>query len=294
MSSTPLITIVLPVYNGSHYIANALDAILAQTYTNFEVVVVNDCSTDATPHILAEYAAQDSRIRIIHNKTNLKLPASLNVGHWAGQGTIFTWTSDDNIPHPDWLETLLAALLHSEADIVYGPYSIIDASGTSTGLTSKPSSPRQLLWQNTVGASFLYKREVAEALRGYDTTLFLLEDYDFWVRAYLHGFKFVQIDACVYDYRRHDSSLSATLPQQTISIAYRAKIRKMFVSASSDEIFKSRTTLLYNGFNSLPKKVLCMLFWEALIANPKNMLSCISAQTAQYIRHFFRIDKSAN
>ena len=84
MSSAPLITIVLPVYNGSHYIAEALDAILAQTYTNFEVVAVDDCSTDATPQILADYAVQDSRIRIVSNKVNLKLPASLNAGHRAG------------------------------------------------------------------------------------------------------------------------------------------------------------------------------------------------------------------
>ncbi len=289
MSSAPLITIVLPVYNGSHYIAEALDAILAQTYTNFEVVAVDDCSTDATPQILADYAVQDSRIRIVSNKVNLKLPASLNAGHWAGRGAIFTWTSDDNIPHPDWLKILLAALLNSGADIVCGPCSIIDENGFSTGLTSEPSPPSQLLWQNTVGASFLYKREVAEALRGYDTTLFLLEDYDFWVRAYLHGFKFAQIDACVYDYRRHGGSLSSTLPQRTISLAYRAKIRKMFASASTDEIFKSRTTLLYNGFNSLPKMTLCMLFWEALVASPEKMLGSIATRIVQYARHFFRI-----
>lgn len=290
MSSVPLITIVLPVYNGSHYLCEALDAILAQTYTNFEVVAVDDCSTDTTPQILEDYAERDSRIRIVRNKVNLKLPASLNAGHWAGRGTIFTWTSDDNIPRPNWLETLSSALLNSGADIVCGPCAIIDEDGVSTGLISEPSPPSQLLWQNTVGASFLYTREVAEALRGYDTTLFLLEDYDFWVRAYLNGFKFIQIDECVYDYRRHGGSLSGTLPQRAISLAYRAKIRKLFISASSSEIFKSRTTLLYNGFNSLPKITLCMLFVEAFAANPGKLLSSIATKATQCIRHFCKLD----
>ena len=103
MKSTPLITIVLPVYNGSRYLSTALDAILSQTYKNFELIVVDDCSTDTTPKILTDYSFQDSRIRTIRNETNLKLPTSLNVGHQAGRGSFFTWTSDDNIPHSDWL-----------------------------------------------------------------------------------------------------------------------------------------------------------------------------------------------
>lgn len=284
MKSAPLITIVLPVYNGSRYLSTALDAILSQTYKNFELIVVDDCSTDTTPKILIDYSSQDSRIRTIRNETNLKLPASLNVGHQAGRGSFFTWTSDDNIPHPDWLEILLNKLLNSNADIIYGPCSIIDEAGFPTGVYSEPSPPSQLLWQNTVGASFLYKREVVEILGGYDTSLFLLEDYDFWVRAYLHGFKFIQIDTCVYDYRRHSSSLSSTLPQQEINIAYRTKIRKMFTSASRDEIFKSRTTLLYNGFKYLPKTTACKLFIEAIQANPRKMLSTILTKIAKSLQ----------
>lgn len=73
----PLVSIVLPVYNGQKYLRESLDSILAQTVQDWELIAVDDCSTDATPQILADYAARDSRIRIMRNAENQRLPRSL-------------------------------------------------------------------------------------------------------------------------------------------------------------------------------------------------------------------------
>ena len=83
-----LVSIVLPTYNGQKYIKDAIDSVLAQSYQNWELIIVNDCSQDNTLKIINEYAQKDSRIKIINNDVNKKLPASLNIGFEAAKGDI--------------------------------------------------------------------------------------------------------------------------------------------------------------------------------------------------------------
>ena len=84
-----------PVYNGANHIADSINSIINQTYQNWELIVVNDCSTDNTLEICSELSEKDSRIRVISNKKNLKLPNTLNAGFDAATGDYYTWTSDD-------------------------------------------------------------------------------------------------------------------------------------------------------------------------------------------------------
>lgn len=217
----PMISVVLPTYNGETYIREAVDSILTQTCQDFELIIVDDCSTDRTPIILDELAESDRRIRVIHNHENQKLPRSLNIGFAEASGQFFTWTSDDNKYGREALETMLGLLRgEPETDIVYAYYDLIDSEGKiisdethwktleSRDINLLNADPDGELW-NWVGACFLYRREVHEKLHGYDETLFLAEDFDFWVRA-LRYFKYKQIKQCLYQYRMHGHSLTAT------------------------------------------------------------------------------------
>lgn len=217
----PLISVVLPTYNGETYIREAVDSILTQTFQDFELIIVDDCSTDHTPVILDELAESDRRIRVIHNRENQKLPRSLNIGFAEASGRFFTWTSDDNKYGLEALEMMLDLLLNEpEIDIVYAYYDLIDSEGKiisdethwktleSRDINLLYADPDGELW-NWAGACFLYRREVHEKLHGYDETLFLAEDFDFWVRA-LRYFKFKQLKQCIYQYRMHGHSLTAT------------------------------------------------------------------------------------
>ena len=76
-----LISIVLPVYNGEAYLADSIESILRQTYENWELIIVNDCSTDHTLEIAESYQKRDPRIRVFSNERNLKLPHTLNAGY---------------------------------------------------------------------------------------------------------------------------------------------------------------------------------------------------------------------
>lgn len=88
MPETPLVSIVLPVYNGEKYLASAIESILAQSYRNWELILVNDCSTDRSLEIMENYAGKDARIRVVQNAENLKLPRSLNAGFAEAKGNI--------------------------------------------------------------------------------------------------------------------------------------------------------------------------------------------------------------
>ena len=191
----PMISVVLPTYNGETYIREAVDSILTQTCHDFELIIVDDCSTDHTPTILDELAESDRRIRVIHNHENQKLPGALNIGFAEASGQFFTWTSDDNKYGREALETMLGLLRDEpETDIVYAYYDLIDSEGKiiSDETHWKTLENRDInrlnadsdgeLW-NWAGACFLYRREVHEKLHGYDENLFLAEDFDFWVRA---------------------------------------------------------------------------------------------------------------
>lgn len=201
-----MISVVLPVYNGEKYLKEAIEGILDQTYTNIELIVVNDCSTDSTMQILTEFVKKDKRVKVINNATNQKLPKSLNIGFEHCKGEYLTWTSDDNIMMPNALERLHEELERSSNHLVFSRCEIIDSNGHKIGETELYDDLNEIYFNNIVLASFLYKREVHSALHGYDTTKFLVEDYDFWLRAY-RQFKFLYVPEVLYKIRFHGSNL---------------------------------------------------------------------------------------
>src|SRR6476660_8627759 len=110
MLPTPNISVILPTHNGTRYLREAIESCLCQTHESWELIIVDDASTDDTPRIIADYAAGDGRIRTIRNARNLRLPASLNVGFSHARGKFLTWTSDDNCYRRQALGEMLAFL----------------------------------------------------------------------------------------------------------------------------------------------------------------------------------------
>lgn len=120
MSKGPLISIIIPTYQGERYIAGCLDSLSQQTRSHLEVVVVNDASTDATQSIIAGKAANDPRIRVITNPVNLNSYASRLKGAIQAKGTYLTFCDcDDRLP-PNALRHLAQAAERTDADIIHG------------------------------------------------------------------------------------------------------------------------------------------------------------------------------
>jgi glycosyltransferase involved in cell wall biosynthesis len=210
MADEPLISIILPVHNGSKYLAKAIQSCLDQTYTNLELIVVDDASTDDSLLIAQTCKSRDNRIRIISNEKNLALPASLNIGHKHAKGNFITWTSDDNLYQKDALRNLYRIMVDKDVDIVYSDYLIMDEDGTLVR-EARLKDIEYLLLYGVIGTCFLYTKAVYTRNKGYDENLFLVEDYDFWLRALKHS-KFLRIkNPGFYYYRQHKDSLTGRM-----------------------------------------------------------------------------------
>jgi glycosyltransferase involved in cell wall biosynthesis len=209
ITSDPLISIVLPTYNGTRYLRDAIESCLHQTYPNWELILVDDASTDETPSIIGEYLARDSRVTTLRNPVNRKLPGSLNAGFARARGDLLTWTSDDNCYRPQALSEMAAFLeTNPSVALVYADFTVIDDEGTATG-EGWAGPIEELPLRNSIGACFLYRRAVHDCLGGYDEDLALVEDWDYWLRASA-AFRLARLREDLYLYRCHNNSLTGT------------------------------------------------------------------------------------
>jgi glycosyltransferase involved in cell wall biosynthesis len=221
----PKVSVVLPTHNGSKYLAQSIRSVMDQTLSDWELIVVDDCSSDSTAAIVRGF--EDTRIHYVRNGVNCKLPRSLNRGFALASGEYLTWTSDDNWFAPNALERMATALdLHPLSDLVYAPYWLVDEAGNV--ISHRGLEPAIILPQGySIGACFMYRRRALRDVGRYDPSVFLVEDYDFWLRFHNRGLKMSMIAEDLYFYRLHSDSLSSHIS--------RPEIAKM-----SDELRKKR------------------------------------------------------
>lgn len=206
-NNNPLVSIVLPTYNGSHWLVQSIDSVLNQSYQNIELIVVDDCSTDETPVILKEISKKDERVKLLRHSINRKLPISLNDGFSLAKGVYLSWTSDDN-----WYErTAIAELVNfldnnRDNGMVCADYKVYQDDTYQKTIVTDPSI-KSLAYKNTIGACFLYRKSIAEDIGEYDPDFFLAEDYDYWLRV-ASCTKIGHLDKILYNYRFHSMSLT--------------------------------------------------------------------------------------
>jgi glycosyltransferase involved in cell wall biosynthesis len=128
------LTIAIGAYNDSRFLRGGLDAILAQTFTNYEVVISDNASTDETPQILKEYAEKDARIRILRQPENVGLINNYNFLRKQAKGEFFMWVACDDRCAPDYIQTIITGM-EQDSSVVLGftPYQFIHEDGTPFG-----------------------------------------------------------------------------------------------------------------------------------------------------------------
>lgn len=130
MNKSPKVSIGLPVFNGEPYLAAAIESVLAQTFTDFELVISDNASTDATAAICQKYAAQDQRIRYYRSAQNLGAAWNFNHVFIMAAGTYFKWIAADDVISPEFLAACVAILDEDPTVVIsYPKTSIIDANG---------------------------------------------------------------------------------------------------------------------------------------------------------------------
>ena len=283
------VSIVLPTYNGEKFIRDSIGSILNQTYQNWELIIVNDCSNDNTLNIINDYVQKDGRIKVISNEQNLKLPASLNVGFSQAQGEYYTWTSDDNIYKPTAIEAMTKYLdNNADCDLVSFNFDFVDEDLSFKNEFYKNRTTLQLTQHCNIGACFMYRKEIVEKVGKYDEDTFCAEDYDYWCRVAIKG-NIHYVDENLYTYRMNPQSLTAT--KEPIVREKALNIRYKYAETIAEKC----------GFNEKEKIQLLLCFYDnehnkkwLKIAEHINKALYIKERTFQVIKKIFSVTEENN
>jgi teichuronic acid biosynthesis glycosyltransferase TuaG len=178
--TSALVSVVMPAYNASDYIRGAVGSVLSQTYASWELVIVDDCSTDDTPHLLDALADADKRIRVFHAPQNGGVAAARNAAIAAARGSHIAFLDSDDGWHPRKLEWQMEHMEETRARVSYTAYDRVTEQGHLLSQVRPPATVNyaQMLRSNYIGnLTGLYDRSLGDAsfpAMGH-------EDYVFWL-----------------------------------------------------------------------------------------------------------------
>lgn len=222
-SFQPLVSIVIPVYNGSNYLAQAIDSALTQTYPHVEVIVVNDGSSDngATDAVARGYGG---KIRY-YTKPNGGAASALNYGIERMRGDYFSWLSHDDLYEPHKVEESVRLLPEREDERIVAlcGTQLVDKDGRNIPTVSRDYKSRYTGYEMFCysfsgrralnGCALLIPRKAFEEL-GYFAPLVYLPDADYWARLMVGGYRFVVSTAPLVKMRVHAAQVTNRIPQK--------------------------------------------------------------------------------
>jgi len=212
----PAVSVLMPAYNVEPYVGDAIRSVLAQTYGDLEVIVVDDGSKDGTAEAVAALAAEDRRVRLVR-QANRGLAGARNTAMRMARAEVFALLDSDDLWEPEFLAEQVAILdARPEIDIVTGNGWMY--GGSRHGELARPcpdSRPDPDLGailgdERAVFIMSVFRRRVYEVVGCFDETMRTNEDYDFWLRGAISGFRFARNDRPLGHYRIRTDSLSAS------------------------------------------------------------------------------------
>ncbi len=219
----PDISVIISVYNGARYLAQAIDSVLGQVAADFELVIIDDGSTDETPAILARYAARDDRIVLLRNDRNLGIAESRNRALTVARGALIAPMDSDDICLPHRLQRQQQFLrAHPQVGVVGCTYQLIDAEGKPLPHAARvplthPCCVWMLLYLNPLAhPSVMMQRAVLEGAGGYRLTHNSQHDLDLWCRIF-NRTTFANLPEMLFQYRRHASQVTSNMRSDEIN-----------------------------------------------------------------------------
>ncbi len=209
LTSAPFISVILPVYNAEKYLQKAINSILNQTYKNYELIIINDGSTDNSRKIIEGYS--DKRIKII-NKDNSGLIDSLNIAISLASGDWIARMDADDISYSNRLETQIR-YFHEDVAVIGSQANIIDQNDNILTKTKFCINNDNIILQLIkkrpciIHPSTIINKSKLIKIGGYDPKMKVAEDYDLWLRISKIG-KLVNVNTPLLALRKHDSNIS--------------------------------------------------------------------------------------
>ncbi len=265
-----MISVIIPVYNVAPYLAACLDSVLAQSYSDLELLLVDDGSTDGSSDLCDDYACRDARVTVMH-QSNAGPAAARNAALQVAQGEYVAFVDSDDVIHRQYLEVLMAYMTEG-VDVVQAPYQIVDAEQRArydaTRLASslpRPHSVRRLSAHEALLGMFyqrpssansspckLFRRGVLEGLK-FPTAFRVYEDLYFMAQLYPHLRSMVCVDVPVYFYfKQATGTLCSQSIRRTDGFAVLETLEAQFmVQGQRDVVRAVRERRLSVAFNIL-------------------------------------------
>lgn len=209
-TTTPLVSIIMPCYNSEKYISQSIESVLNQTYNNFELIIVDDCSTDKSRDIIKEFAIKDKRIKYEFSKVNEGVSITRNKAIEKAKGTYIAFLDSDDIWFPNKLDTQVNFMEDNRIEFSCCDYELISEQGIK--LNKKVSVPRttnynNLLRYNTIGClTVMINKEKIKNIHMKDI---YHEDYIAWLDIAKQGYIIYGIQETLALYRKQKSSISS-------------------------------------------------------------------------------------
>ncbi|MEP9411068.1 MAG: glycosyltransferase [Candidatus Brocadia sp.] len=248
-----LVSVILPTYNCAHFLQDSLGSVLSQTYDFYEIIVVDDGSTDNTKAVLNPFM---QKIKYIHLEQNRGLPTARNIGIQSAQGTYIAFLDADDLWLPEKLQTDVNCFdQHPEVSMVYSRHINIDEKGFALGGDRKKRLPsgnifiRLFSEQNfVISSSVVVRKDVFETVGLFDEKLINCQDWDMWLRIAFY-FQVAGINKPLVKYRHNPRSLSKNrdnvLKYQKLVIDKTYNTFKDKMYGISEKLYKKRLSLHY-------------------------------------------------
>jgi glycosyltransferase involved in cell wall biosynthesis len=235
------ISIIIPTYNSSAYVEDAINCVLNQSYKNIEIIVIDDGSTDNTEEILQKYS-DDKKILYIKKKNGG--PASArNIGLKIASGEYIALLDADDIWDKDKLTKQISFLENGNFDLVHTNRFFIDDATKKEWISYTPYTTKHLIRENfIINSSVLLKTNILKQnLFKEDRAFFAIEDYDLWLRLAFKGYKFGHLERKLTGYRIHQKQISSVKNLENLIFLYKKNI-------SETNNFYYKLLLLYMYF----------------------------------------------
>lgn len=211
----PIISVVMSVYNGSRYLRESIESILNQTFTDFEFIIINDCSTDNSWKIINEYSEKDSRIVLVNNPENIGLTKSLNKGLKIAKGKYIARQDADDVSLPQRFEKQVELLdKQPKVVLVSCDIEVINSEGAFVKKEKRSCEAIWVAWYlmfyNHLGghSQVVFRKKTAIDLGGYCEDYRYSQDYEFWCRLIKVG-DIVILPEVLLKLRRHGKGITA-------------------------------------------------------------------------------------
>lgn len=266
MIHTPKVSVLMPAYNAEQYIWEAIDSIIAQTFTDRECIIIDDCSTDNTRNSIKKYAEKDKRIIAIKNEENLNIAANRNKLLSLAQWVYIMRQDGDDISYPDRMKLQSDYLdNHKEVGIVWGHILFFENSNpVNTRIRKYHQNDNKLRWlifqQSPLSQwTSMVRKSIMDKIWKFDTTLWQAEDLDISFRIWEIS-KFANINWLLLKCRYHNTSISTKYVKNNIKDTLIVRKRYKYSKKYNRNLKSKIAYFITYWIQFLPAKFIIKLF----------------------------------